>query len=201
MNKLFIFAAGAIIGSVVTWKLVKTKYERIAQEEIDSVKEAFSRRTEIETDTENVDNTESEETIERKEEKPVDKGYNPSPEEMEKYEKILKEYKPCEGDGNMSSVHIDDSQDFNKPYVISPEEFGTMDDYETVSFDYYADGVVVDDFGDPVENVEEVIGDALNHFGEYEDDSVFVRDDDMKVDYEILADVRKWSDVVKGYNQ
>ena len=195
MNKLFIFAAGAIIGSVVTWKLVKTKYERIAQEEIDSVKEAFSRRTEIETDTENVDNTESEETIERKEEKPVDKGYNPSPEEMEKYEKILKEYKPREGDENMSSVHIDDSQDFNKPYVISPEEFDENEDYETVSLTYYADGVLTDEFGNVIEDVEGMIGkESLTHFGEYEEDSVFVRNDSLKTDYEILRDTYNYSD-------
>ena len=40
MNKLwgvFIFAAGAAIGSVVTWKIVKRKYERRAQEEIEWV--------------------------------------------------------------------------------------------------------------------------------------------------------------------
>ena len=42
MNKIFIFTLGAAVGSVVTWKLVKDKYARIAQEEIDSVKEVFS---------------------------------------------------------------------------------------------------------------------------------------------------------------
>ena len=35
---LMAFATGAIAGSVVTWCFVKKKYERIAQEEIDSVK-------------------------------------------------------------------------------------------------------------------------------------------------------------------
>ena len=39
LNKILIFSVGAAIGSVITWKLVKTKYERIAQEEIDSGKE------------------------------------------------------------------------------------------------------------------------------------------------------------------
>ena len=41
LNNVLIFAVGAAIGSAVTWKLLKTKYERIAQEEIDSVKEVF----------------------------------------------------------------------------------------------------------------------------------------------------------------
>ena len=42
LNNVLIFAAGVGIGSVVTWKIVKTKYDQIIQEEIDSVKEAFS---------------------------------------------------------------------------------------------------------------------------------------------------------------
>ena len=41
-----------------------------------------------------------------------------------------------------------------------------------------------------------IVGDALNHFGEYEDDSVFVRCDERKCDYEILLDQRSFSEVV-----
>ena len=41
---VLMFAAGAAVGSVVTWKLVKTKYEQIARDEIASVKEVFSFR-------------------------------------------------------------------------------------------------------------------------------------------------------------
>ena len=44
MKEFIVFAAGAAIGSVITWKVLKDKYEKLAQEEIDSVKEAFSRR-------------------------------------------------------------------------------------------------------------------------------------------------------------
>ena len=45
MNKTVIgiisFAAGAAIGSVATWMLVKNKYEQIAQEEIEEVREVY----------------------------------------------------------------------------------------------------------------------------------------------------------------
>ena len=41
LGKVLLFTAGAAIGSAVTWMLVKTKYEKIAQEEIDSVKEEY----------------------------------------------------------------------------------------------------------------------------------------------------------------
>ena len=43
MVNILIFAAGAAVGSLATWKFVETKYKRIAQEEIDSVKEVFYR--------------------------------------------------------------------------------------------------------------------------------------------------------------
>ena len=46
--------------------------------------------------------------------------------------------------------------------------------------------------------MDEIVGkESLNHFGEYEDDSVFVRNDRLKRDYEILLDQRNYSDVVK----
>ena len=45
--KAFIFTAGAAIGSVVTWKVIKTKYEQISNEEIESVREEYRRLTKI----------------------------------------------------------------------------------------------------------------------------------------------------------
>ena len=56
ISNAFIFVAGAAIGSLATWKFIETKYRRIAQEEIDSVKEAFSR----------ADNTEENKKVEVK---------------------------------------------------------------------------------------------------------------------------------------
>ena len=35
------FLAGTAVGVAVSWKALKTKYERLAQEEINSVKEKF----------------------------------------------------------------------------------------------------------------------------------------------------------------
>ena len=49
MNKLIsvgFFIAGAAVGSIVTWQFLKTKYEEIAQEEIDSVKQTYAKREE-----------------------------------------------------------------------------------------------------------------------------------------------------------
>ena len=70
-----------------------------------------------------------------------------------------------------------------KPYVIAPEEFGEEYEYDTISLTYYSDRVLTDDDDEIVEDVEDVVGfESLESFGEYEDDSVFVRNDRLKCD-------------------
>ena len=185
MNKLlgvFIFAAGAAVGSVVTWKLLKTKYERIAQEEIDSVKEAFSQRVnsddnDIKNDTEK-DKDKIEDDDEEYFVRVNDLGYTRS---SVPYVNEVKK----KGGGTV-----------RRPYVITPDEFGEIYEYDTISLRYYADKVLTDEDDVIITNVDEIIGeDSLTHFGEYEDDSVFVRNDEMKADYEILLDLRKYYDI------
>ena len=40
--------------------------------------------------------------------------------------------------------------------------------------------------------------DALDHFGEYEDDSVYIRDETNEMDYEILKSEKMFSEIPKG---
>lgn len=178
-----IFITGAAIGSAVTWKYLKTKYEQIAQEEIDSVKEVFAKR----------------ETVEKENREKADKAKD-KPDIMEYADKIKNE-----GYTNYSDVNSDknDAQkDVEKPYVITPEEFGEFDDYNQISLIFYADKVLADENNEIVDEVERIIGfESLNHFGEYEDDSVFVRNDRLKCDYEILLDQRNYNDIIPSSNK
>ena len=52
LSKVLLFISGACVGSVVTWKLIEKKYQQIAQEEIDSVKEALGYFNDSETEVE-----------------------------------------------------------------------------------------------------------------------------------------------------
>jgi hypothetical protein len=184
MNKtinFMTFVLGVAVGSVVTWRYVEKKYEQIAQDEIDSVKEVFSKR-----EAEFTEDTEA-----RAKEKPS----------VIEYAARLRE----QGYTNYSDMADEKPEEakeapmtVDKPYVIAPEEFGELDDYETISLIYYADQVLADDNDVIVDDIEDVVGfDSLNSFGEYEDDLVFVRNDRLKCDYEILLDQRKYSDVIK----
>ena len=91
------------------------------------------------------------------------------------------------------NVTITDSE----PYVISPVELGDCD-YDVIDLIYYeGDNTLTDEEDEIINDVGELIGwESLEHFGEYEDDSVCVRNDIRKVDYEVLLDVRKYSEVM-----
>ena len=184
MLNALLFIAGAAIGSAVTWKLVETKYARIAKEEIDSVKEVFARANNY-CDTNNDTSNEVDENKDLEEP-------DPSKVEYEEYVEAVQTlgYIHEEGGAMMG----------DKPYVIPPEEFGEKEGYTTESLVYFADSVLADDMDHRIEDVESMIGvESLNHFGEYEDDSVFVRNDRLKTDFEILLDERFYADIKKHH--
>ena len=183
LSNLFIFTAGAAIGSVVTWKLVKDKYARLAQEEVEAVREFYMNRHQ---DSEEVTTVEEEPAVVIPESVP-----DFTEQERVDYAAIANTYSNNNEKGVPAPV--------KKPYVISPDMFEDSE-YTAVSLTYYADGVVEDDFYDVWDDdqIEEKIGrDSLNHFGEYEEDCVFVRNDEEETDYEILRDSLRYSDVPK----
>ena len=84
-----------------------------------------------------------------------------------------------------------DGEDWT-PYVISPEEYASDEEYETISVYYFVDDVVTDDDYNLISEWDEKIGDAPSHFGEYEDDVVYVRNERLKCNYEVLRDNRSY---------
>lgn len=180
-NKIFgiaSFAAGAIFGALAAWSYAKEKYARISQEEIASVKAAFSEKK-VQSEASGASDV-IEENPQPSEESP----------DISQYTGVLQQtgYTPGK-----------ESSQTDAPYVISPEEFGEFDDYETIDLIFYADGILADDNDDLVEDLEEVVGfSSLTHFGEFEEDTVFVRNDRLKCDFEILRDQRSYKDAIEG---
>ena len=143
------FVLGAAVGSVVTWQYTKKKYEQIAQEEIDSVKEIFSRR-ESAADVEIVTPEPQTAKVGKPEEKP----------DISEYAARLER----EGYTNYSNASAGEKKEEQeeamemKPYVISPDEFGEFEDYERISLSYYADHILADEDDEKVEDVDNVVG-------------------------------------------
>lgn len=201
LKGVLIFVLGAAAGSLATWKLIEKKYKDIAQEEIDSVKDTFSKMKKNEypdkledyPDFEEFDDSDDVEE-EPKPEQKIDRNNKP---DIVEYAKILSEASYtnyAERQDKKEKKGVEPVED-ERPYVISPDEFGEKDGYENVTLTYYADGVLTDYFDNVINNVDEVVGfDSLDHFGEYEDDVVFVRNEKMETDYEILRDLRDFNE-------
>ena len=182
------FVSGAAIGSAVTWKVLKAEYERLTQEGIDSYKEALSKKNEKTCDSESINDISDEETSE-------------VVEVADLYAANLKTL----GYTEESDVEIDTPEEENeeeeeeyepasKPFVIEPMEFGERDEYGNENLTYYADGILADNMDQPIDDIYGVVGNALTHFGDYEEDAVHVRNDRLKCDYEILRDPRTYSE-------
>ena len=182
------FGAGAAVGAFATWRFVVKKFERIAQEEIDSVKEEF-RKKEKEL-------AKSKETTEA-EDKPA------------KADADLLAFRRKGPRVDYTSFSKDPPEEAiveagtpimppeAKPYILAPEDFGG-DDYEPITLTHYADGILVDEDDEPIENVDEMVGlDYASHFGEYDNDVVYVRNERLKCDYEILRDERDYGVILE----
>lgn len=172
LKNFLIFSLGAAAGAVVTWKLLKTTYERIAQEEIDSVYEEFSmaRDVEVEPDKEeeNPDKAEYNELIEAE-------GYSDNTNEEK---------------GGSEPV-IDD-----KPRIIPANEFEEHDEYEIVSLTLYADGVLTNWLDDKVEDIDDTIGaDIVEEFKNSDDDTMYIVNDSLRTYYELTRDTANYADL------
>ena len=201
LSKFIVFAAGACIGSVVTWRLVKKYYNNIANKEIADVKDWYTRKYSEKSESKKADAVGDaiREGIKDGMKKPVTEndirnltaqlqnmGYvdysNKEDEPVKKTEKIEEK---------------EEVDNVERPYVIEPRYFDEYDDYNAINLTLYADGVLVDDrSNEPVEDVDETVGLAnLDHIGDYEEDAVHIRNDKLRCDYEILCDTKKYSEI------
>ena len=212
------FVLGAAAGSLVTWKLIEKKYMDMADEEIRSVKEMYMHRDTVKSvvdaltpevlDEKNdnmfVIREAPEFTVSRSltdkgkllveklnnltaaygsdDEKPDYTAYSQAKEEHNVFDDAM----PAEPEVKK-----------DEPYVIEPTEFGEFSEYEQIELTYYKDGVICENDTDMIDPYD-ILGDidVEEHFGEYENDRVFVRDDRRQVDYEILRDERTFMEVI-----
>lgn len=189
-TKMFIFAAGVVVGTAATWFGAKRYWQQVADDEIESMKEWLARRVEEQ---------------DKKQGRTPDPEANPvspskKPDLME-YAAMVKELgytdysRTNEKQEEPEKEEVDEWMD-DKVYVIKPEIFGEEDGYEEASLTYYSDGVLCDEQDNVIEDVGSmVVPDFAEYFGVYEDDAVYVRNEHVKTDYEILADSRKYRDL------
>ena len=185
------FIGGVATGVIASCGYFKKKYRDQAEEEIASVKEVFSKREK--TSRQEPAKAEAMATLH---------------EALERAAVVIepKEKEPASDDNFVSGVkkfHQNIEGALNRmkegPYVIKPEEYDDDNDYEKIELTYYADRIVTDEDEDIVECPEVLIGeDFASHFGEYEDDAVYIRNDERGSDYMICKDERSYAEVEEG---
>lgn len=172
--KGLIFLSGAITGSLITYKALKNKYDFETEE--------------LETE----DNASESNDASSNEEECI-----PTTDDFKIYTKIASQYKnyskKIEKEEKKAPMSIE-----NDIHVVSPEDFSDTD-YDTESLTYFADGVLTDIYDNRISNVEDMVGtEWLTKFGEYEEDTVYVINDKLKMAYEILRDDDKYYEKYPG---
>lgn len=212
MSKFKIFAVfigGVALGAFASSEYFRRMYSAIAEDEIASVKAEYARLRAAMLACTDEQVNEAEEEDDSSPEQPLD---------PEKAADVLAYAASLAANGYAGNVdyssmsrispsdrmiqeeiaEVEDQEDIpDGPKVISPDEYGELLHYKQISLTYYEDKVLVDELGEPVINIEEIIGpDALNTFGTYEEDAVHVRNDRLRCEYEIIKDPRLYAGVV-----
>lgn len=187
---IFIFAIGALSGTFVGAQIAKKKYEEIANEEIEEIRDYY-RKINKELADQLVDKTAEPEKVEEPKEEVEE-----IVEERKQYENIIKR-------GNYMAVDEEEQNNVcDEAYPIDPSEFGNEGKNATETLTYFADGVLVNEVDEVVEDPDLVVGrHHIDIFNEFPDATcVYVRNDLDGMDYEIIKDDWCWSDFnEKGY--
>lgn len=172
IKEVVIFAAGFVAGGFVVNKLVEKKYEDISNQEIESVKEVYHKKLE--------------EAEKPQEEAPDNNDIPDEAAETEQTRKgtsTMRAYSDIIKSSNYSSPVTNEP---DLPYVITPEAYMEPNGYDKLACNYYNNDVLTDENDEPVE-IEEIMGshDMLDRMGEYETDTLYIRNDKTEADYEI----------------
>lgn len=171
---ILIFCLGAAAGAAGAWIFAKKTFSELARTEIESVKEVYKAKTET------ADN--------------LSDAFCQAADISEKSARAFDEFRKVVHNNGYEESSDDISQSSpSAAYIISPDAFGELD-YEQISLNYWLDGYLTDEDDGIIKDPESIVGnEALGKLDD-DNDAVYVRDDELRVDYEILLDKRKFSD-------
>ena len=189
MKQLLYFSLGAVCGAALTYFCTKRYYEGIIDDEIASVKEAYNKKEED-------DISESEESDEARE------HFRKSREALNKYKSRVRSL----GYAREETVDEDDIEReeelveepdvtvypregrADKPYVISPEIYHEelCGVYDKEALVYWAGNDCLVSEDQEHLDIESTVGaENLKTVGQYEDDTVYIRNERLGMDFEV----------------
>ena len=185
---------GAVLGSGVTYIIVRDKFEKIAQEEIDSVKAHYKKK-----------NAELLEVVTELAPANQDPLFDPEAETNAKQIIITNEYV------SKSSIDMESlkehfplakstREDAHRPQVITYEQFAEeKPHFDKVTLTYYMeDDTLANESEEVIPDPNSCVGtDALGDLDE-KNTSIYVRNYGTSTDYEVVASIGAYSEVVLG---
>lgn len=206
IKNLLIFAAGAVVGGIVTWRIAKKTYEKIIADETEAAKKSAQDeidiyKTQLEDKIDNyvkeTSNSASEESendddeyeeVEEPEEEDEDEDYYAEP--RYRYNSYLNELEYFKG-----KERTDEIGQINVPYIINETDVGEKMDYDLIHLTFYADHILTDDANLPIKDIDEIVGpEALKCFLNEFVNIVYVRNERLGCDFEICRDLRRYAD-------
>ena len=181
-------AIGGSAGYFVTKKMLEQKFEAELNEQISEVKEYYK----LLRKEDGLDMLKARIT------------------EEPKYEDVIAEYSgeetEEEEDVMVESESVEEERNPDEPYIISVDEYmNDREEYDKNTVTYFEeDDVLVDEREQVIPDVDSTVGnDSLTKFGHKSNDTkvVYVRNERIESDFEILLDTRSYSETVLGIRE
>ena len=188
-----IFLAGAAVGAGSCFIFVKKHYEKVAQEEIDSVKEYYHQSKQY---------SEKKEEIDIQEPKPMEYT-SPSKDETVDYseyaarkigEQLREHIEKGRNDEHMVK-HEHPTDEDTMPYIIDDKTVGNVGFYARATLIYYMgnDMLVDEESDEPIDDIQGTIGkDNLEILKAIPETTIYVRNVGYGIDYEVIKINGDW---------
>ena len=170
MSKRFISLAGSfIIGCMSGYIVTRYIYTKKMHEEIDAIRESYISHYK----KDDLKKERDSETIKQEYDKKV---YSLS------YDTTSKD--------EPEEINVAPIEPTEFPYYITPEQFADEhSEFAKQTLVYYEEnGVLINEEEECVDIDSNVGADIVNHFGDYEKDAAFVRNEALGIDYEVLVE-------------
>lgn len=203
---LFIFVSGIAIGTAISGIYFKKKYEKISNEEINSMRDDLRYMMKVNEHNSQVLEEAQEEFEKNKAEFEEAKKKAKNIISNNSYYSDEEENDDDDDEDNEYYIYEEESEEeeekpknmARRPYIITPSQFGEIINYDTITVKWFKDHILTDDCDEMIDDPDDCIGwESLNHFGEFEDDCVYVRNDRLKADYEILREPGTYEELLK----
>lgn len=174
-----IFFAGVAAGFVASRWYWKNKYEKELDMELEKVNTELQKVLEEKTESDREDSTD-EKTPEA----------TPLEKKVYRHEIAKQAYDSYFAKEEVEPMKTAPIEPVDEPYVITGNEFITDQSHEKATLTYYINADVLAEDDEPLDvPATEVLGnDFVSHFHDGEDGVVYVRNNKMGVDYEVILD-------------